>query len=277
MLSQLTSADKDALARRLNSPDAVERQQAQVELQNFMTEDIRESRRYCKTARIISFAVPLGYICCVILALYAHIGMSVPGMSMLLLSIMGPAYIMERWKKRVEQNLTNLDIPQAIGPLIEVYVNLDFTSSEKIRDVLIRLLPQLQATDADLLTLRHRKMLYGLLRSGIDAYYHQYFRRSNLSIAILSALEQIGDEKAVPHVAKLARTAREPQVRAAAQECLPFLQERAEQTRIEQTLLRASTSATTPDMLLRPTIAIAPTEPQQLLRASGAEGDTSAL
>jgi hypothetical protein len=89
-----------------------------------------------------------------------------------------------------------------------------------------------------------------------------------LKIAALRALEQVGDETALPVVEKLAKSAGDTQVRFAAQECLPFLQQRADQVRVEQTLLRASGPGSSADVLLRPASNGAEAAPQQLLRAS---------
>jgi hypothetical protein len=93
-------------------------------------------------------------------------------------------------------------------------------------------------------------------------------------VAILRAFEQIGDTRCVPYVEELARFADQKRVRDAAEACLPYLQELAENERSSQTLLRAaSASGTTPDTLLRPAHALTETEPGHLLRASALQQD----
>lgn len=88
--------------------------------------------------------------------------------------------------------------------------------------------------------------------------------RHQLCLRILRALEQVGGADAVPVVRQLAaknsvcnpstpRKRWKQEIRQAAQECLPFLEQRAEEERLARTLLRAAdASATTPDLLLRP-------------------------
>jgi len=72
-----------------------------------------------------------------------------------------------------------------------------------------------------------------------------------LILAILKALEQIGDERAVERVERLARTAKSREVRQAAEECLPALRASASNVRLANTLLRPAESP--PDAtLLRP-------------------------
>jgi hypothetical protein len=138
----------------------------------------------------------------------------------------------------------------------------------EVKRALIRLLPRLQSTDACLLLQRQRKALNQFLQfnesyGGADSYL-----LPDLKIAVLRALEQVGDETVLPTVEKLAKSAGNPTVRLAAQECLPFLQQRTEEARVQQTLLRASGPGASPEVLLRPTTHGVETDPQQLLRAS---------
>jgi hypothetical protein len=70
------------------------------------------------------------------------------------------------------------------------------------------------------------------------------------------------------------KTLDKPRIVRAAQECLPYLQMKAEQRKASNTMLRASDPVTvTPDVLLRPAIGHENPEPQTLLRAgSSASG-----
>ena len=271
-----THVDTAALSRRLNSSDDRERKQAQAELYALIADDVRRIKQIQALAgySLIAYAL-IG------LALSLSCLTSVPTFLPLIILpttcvLFSAIYLLSRWKNRVALNVAFLDIPQATGPLIEVYASTGFAHSPQIKMALIRLLPRLQAVDIYMLTPTNLNQLYRIL-------YNENYYLSNspaadprFVIAILRALEQIGDKQALPRVERMARTARNLQVRAAAQECLPYLTVRAEQTRVEQTLLRASASTASPDMLLRPTVAAAPTEPQQLLRASHMENDTDA-
>lgn len=132
-------------------------------------------------------------------------------------------------------------------------------------EALIRELPQLKANDAPLLNAEQRKYLYGALMGD----------NANLILAILKALEQIGDEAAIPYVEQLALghgSFNYRNIREAAEACLPYLHERAAKQKEHQTLLRASSAAdvvtSAPDTLLRPAQYSNPTQPQELLRAS---------
>ncbi len=273
MLTFPTHIDTVALSRRLNSSDETERQQAQAELYALIADDTRRIRQ-CRNLQVYSITTA----CLLYLAVYVHdrlIGhhpmndfVVVAAITAIIL-----AHAAQSQAKVAISNIGALDISQAAGALLDVYgMNGRFILGDT-RPALIRLLPRLRVTDANLLTPGQRKLLYTILSRNERNPWSINYWSADLKIAILRALEQIGDEKAIPYVEKAARTARNLEVRAAAQECLPYLTTRAEQLRVEQTLLRASASTTSPDMLLRPTVATAPTEPQQLLRASNAEGN----
>ena len=73
---------------------------------------------------------------------------------------------------------------------------------------------------------------------------------ARLQIALLQALEQIGDVRALPAVAHLRRHA-DPSVRAGADACLPFLQIRAREAGNRATLLRSGLPAAPDADLLR--------------------------
>jgi hypothetical protein len=131
-------------------------------------------------------------------------------------------------------------------------------------EALIRMLNNLRADHAVLLSREQLQILLSILQ---NPWRHNV----RLKCAILKALEQIGDETALPVVEQLIRSRGniEDLVTAAARECLPYLQQRAQQQQQAQTLLRASASAATnaPETLLRPASAIAANaDPEQLLR-----------
>ena len=270
-----TQIDTVALVRRLQSSDDAERQQAQAELQALIVADVRRIRQ-CRSLQVYSSTTSLMlYLIFIILDQFtAHNPLENIIVWVMLMS-MGMGYLAKLRAKDAIHNINTLNIPQVVGALLDVYGIHDGFVLGDTRPALIQLLPRLQATDANLLTGSQRKQLYSKLSKSDRYFWYNRYWNAELKTAILRALEQIGDEKAVPVVEKVARTARNPQVRTAAQECLPFLQQRAEQARIEQTLLRASTSTASPDTLLRPTVATTPTEPQQLLRASYTEDEAS--
>lgn len=169
-------------------------------------------------------------------------------------------------RKRIAHNLTFYNDIRAVGPLAEALEYRDVDLREQAKIALIRLLPRLQASDAVLFTTEQRNRLYRALNSPDVEFV----------LAILKALEQIGDAKALPYVEKLASGGDaangEERVRRAAQACLPYLRERAE--RETPTLLRAaSVVESAPNSLLRPAAAGNDAEPEQLLRASAGQTD----
>ncbi len=155
-----------------------------------------------------------------------------------------------------------------IGPVLSLLAQniVDTDVKKSARIVLKRLLPQLRADEANTLTPEQRQALLPPLASPYDDV--------ELSLAILKALEQIGDEKAIPVVERLTQegkaTRNMQRITEAAKDCLPYLKLRVEQQQQAQTLLRASDSATvtTLDVLLRPAMAAANETPSdELLRA----------
>jgi hypothetical protein len=153
------------------------------------------------------------------------------------------------------------------GALAACLSDRDRSVRNAAKEALKKLLPQVKASDKQYIAPAEMDALIREL-NGSDA---------QLTIAILKAFEQVGDERALPEVEWLAMENSELldgdvpiEVRRAAQECLPFLRLRAEQAEQARTLLRASApiDAAAPDMLLRPVLARADeTPPEQLLRA----------
>ncbi len=161
-------------------------------------------------------------------------------------------------RKRVEA-LTDTEDLRVVGTLLDAQSWLSRQGQKPIENALVRLLPRFKASDK--LTLSRTQIVSLTL---INAQTSQ-----PLALAKLKALEQIGDEKLIPQVTALTKPAaiKDPEVREAAENCLQFLHQRAEKTRAERQLLRASSPKANPGELLRPSIEAAPEE-KQLLRAS---------
>jgi hypothetical protein len=204
--------------------------------------------------------------------------------------------------KEAAKHLAELGDARSVGPLAETLSIPDPQLRSIVEGALIRLLPQMRADQADLLNAEQRACLYRVMNG----------KNPELTIAILKGLEQIGDEKALPIVQKLAEREVKPEdnlthttdsvsgtvqpsllrkielelfgdkirsgsrIREAARECLPYLQERIAQERARETLLRASdTMQSTPDTLLRAAEGVPAVDPRQLLRA-GIPNETAA-
>jgi len=180
-----------------------------------------------------------------------------------------------RPKQFAVERLTRWHDVRAVGALVDIISLSDAKSCALARDALLELLPRMRASDAHLLNTQHRENLRVVLL-GQDIALIQ---------AMLNAYQQIGDERDIPAVEGLlsgreattrsrkdrskSKVADNPDVRDAALECLAFLQAKAQQSRISQTLLRAADQpGTVSAELLRPVASTVSTDPQQLLRSS---------
>jgi hypothetical protein len=158
------------------------------------------------------------------------------------------------WKRReLTERLANTNDLRAISVLAVAARSGDKDTRAVARPALLKLLPLMQASNAGLLTDDGMNALVSLLNRNDPA----------LLLNILKALEQVGDERALPAVEKLAAAHVPPgdlgaiirgewdawihssnvsweDVREAAHECLPYLQAKAEQKRNSETLLRAA-------------------------------------
>ena len=236
------------------------------------------NRRKCRRNAIIGISFYIGFI--LLMIVIPPMFGAKPQTTMLgqigsMTAVMAGAMAATTAQKNGTRILAEFDDKRAVGPLS---LALEFNDVEVVavaREKLVRLLPQLKASDAQLLDEEQRSILYKALHS--KKHY------AALRIAILNALQQVGDEKGLPHVQKLAKgeglTAQEEDILRAAQECLPYLERRVDRLRASQTLLRASSASeamtSSPDMLLRPAMDVGATPSEELLRASdGQETET---
>jgi HEAT repeat protein len=175
------------------------------------------------------------------------------------------------WKHTdAAKRLAHYDDVRGIGPLIEALEWPDSEMQHIAARSLTDLLTRVRASDYGLLNARQRSVLYRTLNMSRARTFPK------LLISILKALEQIGDAEAVPYVERLAHgfalLDSQREVRVAAQDCLPFLRDRARLTSQSQTLLRAShVSETHNDALLRPVQSTQTADPDQLLRPGARE------
>jgi hypothetical protein len=228
---------------------------------------VAEERRRLKIRRRRVMMGILAYVAFILmLVIFTKSGGVVSGMGGILSSLIAAAAVSKAQKKATKE-LAEFEDVRSVGPLAQALEYQDRELKAVAENKLTRLLPSLQASDASLLDEEQRKCLYRALHG----------RNTELVLAILKALEQVGDDKALPHVEKLAEgegvvRGDFSRIREAAQACLPALQQRAEWERSRQTLLRAASASDTPsDVLLRPAGGTIEADPQQLLRASVAE------
>jgi hypothetical protein len=131
--------------------------------------------------------------------------------------------------RAVARRLALLDDVRALGPLLDVLAGLRDGSYRRkdIRDPFIRLLLRVQASDGGTLTPRQRKYLCRVLTIEETWPFDRMPSEHTLKIAILRALERIGDENATPAVERVATSAKDPEVRHVAQQCAAALRARA--------------------------------------------------
>jgi hypothetical protein len=138
---------------------------------------------------------------------------------------------------------------------------------EVIRKILCRKLEDLQ-TEHHLNAAQHIRLIHVLARCSDPSW--EFFSPS-LSIALLQAIEKVGDGRALPEVERVANTEavneHHERIRAAAERCLTVLRERVEQERLGHTLLRPASAPDTPAVtLLRPAQGPGESDPERLLR-----------
>ena len=162
---------------------------------------------------------------------------------------------------------------RAVSPLcVTLDAPMPVKQRRAIHKALTLLLPQMKASEANLLTPLTRTRLYSWLSLNLDGTFALYCP-IDLRIATLKALEQVGDAAAIPVVERLAkrkaRTRSRTLVRQAAIDCLPMLRANCGEVEAARTLLRASQPETTdPKTLLRPASGAGQTDNAELLRGA---------
>jgi hypothetical protein len=115
------------------------------------------------------------------------------------------------------RQLTGCDDLRAIPALIDALNWPDPQAQRSAEVALVRLLPQLGPLDAPLLNEGTCSRLYRFLAA------RRARRHRELTLAVLKALEQVGDVDASRYVEALSRSSIDRDIRAAAYECLAFL------------------------------------------------------
>jgi len=146
-----------------------------------------------------------------------------------------------------------------VGPLAVCLSDTDSSVRCMASEALQRLLPQVQAGDRHYVSQQEMEALLKALGGKDD----------RLIVAILTALAQVGDVRALPLVEGLVLHGRTMDVRRAARECLPYLELRADEARLARTLLRAAPAeaVVASNVLLRPAAEADRAATAHLLRA----------
>src|SRR5205085_9358282 len=131
-------------------------------------------------------------------------------------------FTMTPQQQRLGAKLGSIDNVEAVGPITEMTSWPDMRIRSMAMAALTRLLPRMRASDAQLLNRDHRFMLYHFLK------LEHAQRHAEFQVALLMALQQVGDTTALPFVRSLANmrahTIRQRRVVEAAGVCLPYLE-----------------------------------------------------
>ena len=169
-------------------------------------------------------------------------------------------------RKRLAECITEIDELNALPALIEL---LEFGNPAvriAILSPITRLLLRVRASDAHLLGFLHRSVLARTLSTP-----RTHRLPSSFFVGILQAFEHIGDSQALPAVTWLAEgkgvAQTDETVQEAAQKCLAHLQAQLSRQQAPYLLLRPSSLADAPQILLRPVVSAPDSAPNELLRA----------
>jgi hypothetical protein len=180
--------------------------------------------------------------------------------------------LFNRRQSKALAKLTDFDDIRALGPLLNAKNHVtDFKTTDAIYNALKRLLPTIKASDRCLLS----DAGYTVLLSSLSGCYSavssspSQLRFEDYYIAVLKAMEQIGDERALGIVEKIAsitpKRGAKLRIHSAATECLSALLTRAN---AEGLGLLRPTEEQSDDNLLRPAMrGIHSLQHNQLLRA----------
>ena len=160
------------------------------------------------------------------------------------------------------------DDARAVGPLAQLCC---FTLLEPVSDIaavpLLRLLPRMTPADARHLSDSQMDALLSLLVVRREEW-GTLRPAKELPLAILKALEQIGDRRAVEPVKRLTTGRVNRRYHAAARECLSALERHGEERDYHRSLLLASSASAGTQTLLRAAVSQTEPQPELLLRAS---------
>ena len=164
--------------------------------------------------------------------------------------------------------LVDDEVVTSVGALSEILKMHDREIAFLVRQALTKILPKLRASEASLLNSYQRTVL----RTALNRHkYGKSDEYTDFQVAVLKSYEQIGGEDDIDTVTQIAASTMiyDLRVKAAAIECLPYLNQRIVEVKEKDELLRASSFAEIPNReLLRPAQGVGDTPAIDLLRPS---------
>jgi len=283
VLSTITSPEVSARTQA-QDPEARQQQAVQQELLQTLSQITQKKRRVEETMALLARETEAARIrriwqiawkLLILLGMAALLRSAGPGSVgriWWLLFPIGRWWVMDNSSQsrvRAAQTLADAWEPRAVGALALALYDNDRTVRSVAANALRKLLPHVRASDAAYIDNRQWS---ALLATGTQWHGIIHSETVAMRLALLRALEQIGDERAIPTVTQMMLDD-DPEVSTQAQVCLSFLEKHQRQTRERSTLLRSAMQETAPDQLLRAAIGTPAmqTPPEQLLRAESAE------
>lgn len=252
------------------------------ELLDILAEERKKTLKKRKNVQIVLAIYGLMFCLMTLAMIFTHAHFSgFGGMFGGLGAMIAAMYATTEKQRKGMQALTEFEDVRAVPHLITALEYNDSSVKVIAANALTGLLPGLRASDAPLFSKEHYAILNRALKNDLNMKTPVAAR---LRIAVLKALQQVGDGSSLAVVEEMAvgkgKAAGKSEMQWAAQECLPYLRLRAENQHQTQTLLRASDGNMTPaDMLLRP----ASDQPastlhaNELLRVPASEADTQTV
>jgi hypothetical protein len=160
---------------------------------------------------------------------------------------------------------------RAVGAIAQFCTRTEsMGSSDLAIKILVEMLPRVKAHDTRYISDSQMEALLALLDLR-NQEGHSSARSEELPLAILKALERIGDSRAIEPVRRLTTGRRNRLYHQAAQRCLDVLEQQGEERDYNRSLLLPASLETGKETLLRPTVQNTETQPELLLRAVGDE------
>ena len=262
---QESAAETQATLQNLSVQDYIAETTAEAKLEANVLRNVRTIER-CRRVQVIVNLLGVGYLGG---AFWHNFTDHTPYdrvFSIVTLAYFVLAFGSRKVSANAAKRLAEIETVQAIPPLLDAIVLSGYRNTSPAYLPLLRLIPRLRAADYNLIDERRRKILLRTLGRRFNRIYKWLSGLDELKLAILKALEQVGDENAIPVVEKLAAESRNVEVRNAAIECLPFLRQKSAQVTPGRTLLRAAAEPQSEATLLRAAAANASPPPIELLR-----------
>ena len=178
------------------------------ELLGILAEERRKSLKKRKSVKIILVIYGLMFCLFLLAAVGKHHNFSGFGGMGGLVSMIAGMYAVSEKQRKGMQALAAFEDVRAVPPLLTALEYHDQNMKSVAADTLPGLLSRLQASDAFLLTPEHHAILNRVLKSDMGMKTPVVVR---LRVAVLQALQQVGDVSSLPLVAEMAAGKGKPQ------------------------------------------------------------------